>query len=195
MASCSDGADSGAADATVDDVWRLVTQARQGLDPAAREDSWAVAGEMVTLLSERDTSEIVGFAQPLSDLFAASYQADLWAAAYVINGGASDDGFEYFRGWLITQGQAVFDQALADPDSLADLPAVTIACSRGDILEEEAVLYVASDAYHDATDEELPADALTVRYPELDFDVDFEEESEMRRLLPRLTNLCYEPAE
>jgi hypothetical protein len=39
---------------------------------------------------------------------ADSYQGDLRAAAYLINGGASDDGFEYFRGRLITQGREVY---------------------------------------------------------------------------------------
>jgi hypothetical protein len=28
-----------------------------------------------------------------------SYRNDLWAAGYLINGGCSDDGFDYFRGW------------------------------------------------------------------------------------------------
>ncbi|MFL6076856.1 MAG: DUF4240 domain-containing protein [Mycobacteriales bacterium] len=38
---------------------------------------------------------------------AESYQGDLWGAAYLINGGASDDGFDYFRGWLIARTRGV----------------------------------------------------------------------------------------
>jgi Protein of unknown function (DUF4240) len=49
-----------------------------------------------------------------------SYRAHLWGAAFIMNGGASDDGFDYFRGWLIAQGRAVYTAALADPDSLVD---------------------------------------------------------------------------
>jgi hypothetical protein len=30
---------------------------------------------------------------------------DQWGAAYLANGGCSDDGFDYFRGWLIGQGR------------------------------------------------------------------------------------------
>jgi hypothetical protein len=48
----------------------------------------------------------------------------LWAAAYIINGGCSDDGFRYFRDWLISEGRSVFERALKDPGSLADLPHV-----------------------------------------------------------------------
>jgi len=37
----------------------------------------------------------------------------------LINGGCSDDGFFYFRAWLISRGQKVYDAALQNPDSLA----------------------------------------------------------------------------
>lgn len=47
---------------------------------------------------------------------------DLWGAAYVMNGGCSDDGFRYFRDWLISEGRQLFESALAAPDSLAALP-------------------------------------------------------------------------
>jgi len=33
-----------------------------------------------------------------------AYTWDLWGAAYLINGGCSDDGFEYFRRWLVSRG-------------------------------------------------------------------------------------------
>src|SRR5437763_11415291 len=44
---------------------------------------------------------------------------DLWAVGYLMNGGCSDDGFAYFRAWLISQGRRVYEAALRDPDSLA----------------------------------------------------------------------------
>lgn len=50
-----------------------------------------------------------------------SYRWDLWGAAYVAKGGASDDGFEYFQRWLISRGRTDFERVLADPDALADL--------------------------------------------------------------------------
>lgn len=53
--------------------------------------------------------------------FAAAYQWLLWAAAYIIEGGCSDDGFMDFRYGLISRGRSVFERALADPDSLADV--------------------------------------------------------------------------
>ena len=49
---------------------------------------------------------------------------DLWAAAYMICGGCSDDGFRDFRAWLIAQGREVFKGAVPNPDSLADHPSL-----------------------------------------------------------------------
>jgi len=46
----------------------------------------------------------------------------LWGAAYLANDGCSDDGFLYFRAWLITQGKDIFEQVCKDPDSLAHVP-------------------------------------------------------------------------
>jgi hypothetical protein len=72
-----------------------------------------------------------------------SYSWDLWGAAYVINGGASDDGFEYFRRWLISRGRHVFEAAMADPDSLADL----LPADLDGPLEYEDFAYVAPEVW------------------------------------------------
>lgn len=50
-----------------------------------------------------------------------AYTWDLWGAAYIINGGCSDDTFEYFRAALVARGKAAFDRSLSDPDSMADM--------------------------------------------------------------------------
>ena len=36
---------------------------------------------------------------------AEAYRWDIWAIAFIINGGCSDDGFEYFRGWLVRKAK------------------------------------------------------------------------------------------
>jgi hypothetical protein len=78
-----------------------------------------------------------------------SYRWDLWGAAYVINQGCSDDGFDYFRGWLLVQGKDVWDEALRDPETLAEIHI------DGDVQCEDA-LYVASKAYEESTGRALP---------------------------------------
>ncbi|WP_020635463.1 DUF4240 domain-containing protein [Amycolatopsis alba] len=109
----------------------------------------------------------------------------------MINGGCSDDGFDYFRGWLIVQGRDVFERVVADRDALADLPAIRVAAADGNEMECEDALSIARNAHLRATGEQPPADAYTIRYPELDsaWDFDFDDQAELKRRLPRLAAL------
>jgi hypothetical protein len=170
--------------------WQLIAAARdQAADP---DDSAAVAREATSLLATRPAGEIVAAQQVLWDLMADSYTNPLWAAAYVINGGCSDDGFDYFRGWLIAQGDEVFDRVVADPDALAELPIVRASAADGLDLDGEEVLGIAWRAHITATGERLPAGAFTIRHPGLDpaWGFDFDDRDEMARRLPRLAALC-----
>ncbi|WP_051327415.1 DUF4240 domain-containing protein [Desulfatibacillum aliphaticivorans] len=54
-----------------------------------------------------------------ADAFA--YTWPLWGAAYVMHGGCSDDSFSDFRATLISLGRKIYEAALADPESLANL--------------------------------------------------------------------------
>ena len=174
------------------ELWDLVETAREEADDPADADS--VADTLVRLLADREPEEIEAFDVALGAVLAESYTTDLWAAAYLVNGGASDDGFDYFRGWLVAQGRDVFEAALADPDSLAEVPAVRGATADGDELECEEMLSVAWDAYSAATDDDLPERAA-LALPELDPMWDFDDEQEMRDRLPRLAALAYDQAD
>lgn len=172
-----------------DDFWQLIDRARSG----GGGESGAVAARAVALLAEREPADIVGYARHQQRVLAASYRVDLWGAAYLINGGASDDGFEYFRGWLMTQGREVFARAVADPDSLAELPQVRAASLSGEEFECEEMLSVPWDAYRRATATDLPADRDPVPVPDLNDFWDFDHEEEARRRLPKLAALFVEP--
>ena len=76
-----------------------------------------------------DPQEIAAWGRHLDKVMAASGTEDLWAAAYLINGGCSDEGFDAFRGWLIAHGREVVARSVREPDSLADLPAVRSAAA------------------------------------------------------------------
>ncbi|WP_420080184.1 DUF4240 domain-containing protein [Streptomyces sp. JL4002] len=165
--------------------WKLIGTAREQVEPDA------VARRAAELLSGLPEAEVAAAQQVLWDLLADSYRSPLWAAAYVINGGCSDDGFDYFRGWLLTQGRETFEGALADPDSLADNTAVREAAREGLELWDEEALSIAWTAYGTATGRELPSDSFTIRYPPLDpsWDFDFDDTDRLRPRLPRLTTL------
>ncbi|GHG36528.1 hypothetical protein GCM10018791_62600 [Streptomyces zaomyceticus] len=174
------------------DFWQLIEAARnQASHP---DDSSAVAREATLLLSSRPVEEIVAADQALWDLMVDSYTNPLWAAAYIANGGCSDDGFDYFRGWLIAQGRDVFEHAVADPDALAALPVVQASAAGGVDLEGEDMLVITWDAHVLATGDQLPANPPTIRYPELDptWNFGFDDHEEMARRLPRLAALYRE---
>src|SRR5262245_57201855 len=79
------------------------------------------ADRLTKRLSKLPEAEIGGFIQRWDEASVDAYRWDLWGAAYLINGGCSDDGFQYFRWWLLLQGRAAYEAALADPDSLAKI--------------------------------------------------------------------------
>jgi hypothetical protein len=131
-----------------------------------------------TLLHARPREDLQAFDRIYRGHLARAYRWDLWGAGYVINGGMSDDGFDYFCDWLIGRGRAVFEAALADPDSLADVPAV-----QPDEIEAEGLRYAVQEAYEEAYDEEMPAGADPV--PDEPAGEEWAEE-DLQRLYPRL---------
>ncbi|WP_328673651.1 DUF4240 domain-containing protein [Streptomyces sp. NBC_00328] len=173
--------------------WQLIEAARnQASNPNDGED---VARRATSQLATYPAEEIVAAQQVLWGLMADSYTNPLWAAAYVINGGCSDDGFDYFRGWLIAQGRDAFERVVADPDALAELAVVRASAGDGHDLECEEALSIVWNAHISATGKHLPDDAFTIRYPELDptWNFDFGDHSELTRRLPRLAALYLEP--
>jgi hypothetical protein len=91
-------------------------------------------------LSALEPKEIQGFQQRYEALLLESNSWSLWGASYLMNGGSSDDGFKYFRDWLISEGEKTFKEAVAKPDSL-------VAVARRDYFELELFGYAALKAY------------------------------------------------
>jgi hypothetical protein len=154
-----------------------------------------VAEIAIAELAGRAPEEIVAWSRHLDKVMAASFKEDLWAAAYLINGGCSDDGFDYFRGWLIAHGREIVARAVREPDSLADLPSVQAAADTGAVFEAEDVLRIAAKAHEQATGEPLPAPETPAARPDHGDFWDFDNEEEMHRRLPRLAALFLEPPE
>lgn len=75
-------------------------------------------------LLKLDAPDIIRWKQIFDEYQDLAYKDKLWAAAAIMLGGCSDDGFIDFRAWLTAQGKEVYLGALADPDSLADVGAV-----------------------------------------------------------------------
>lgn len=98
------------------EFWSLIDATRpDGEDPDAH------MAQLTGRLQGLQEAEIFAFDRLFTEYWHRAYTWDLWAAAYLIGGGCSDDGFMDFRAWLVSKGEAVFEAALADPDSLAEL--------------------------------------------------------------------------
>ena len=98
-------------------------------------------------LVKQKTEEIFNFEIEFKNKMDQSYTPSLWGAAFVIMGGCSDDGFDYFRGWLISRGEELFNKALKNPEYLAEY--LTEDNLQEDVFapQLEEILSVASDAY------------------------------------------------
>jgi hypothetical protein len=124
--------------------WAFVEAAR---DAAADDVEDRVSGlEQVLLNHEPD--EVREFQRKYDELLERAHRWDLRGAATLMNGGCSDDGFRFFRDWLISEGEAVYEAALSDPDSLS-------AVLQDEDFELEAFGQVAAEVYEQMTDTAL----------------------------------------
>ncbi|MBX7222986.1 MAG: DUF4240 domain-containing protein [Blastocatellia bacterium] len=98
-----------------DQFWKLMDKARRQSGHNSTEHIEILKDSLEKL----DEADIRGFDQLVRMLLRDSYQADLWAAAYIINGGCAEEGFARFRAWLIGQGEKAFSTGVEKPDSLS----------------------------------------------------------------------------
>lgn len=159
------------------DFWNLVDKSRD----AAGGDADAQIEELHSLLSKLEPEEIVAFDRLFSELHLHAYDWSLWGAAYVIGGGCSDDGFSDFRGWLISRGQKVYEQAMASPDSLAD------AVAEDEETQVEGFEYAPRQAWSEVTGQDEDAfPEHGMPYPASPKGSSWSED-ELDRLFPKLT--------
>ncbi|MGW7024323.1 DUF4240 domain-containing protein [Streptomyces decoyicus] len=131
------------------EFWELIDGSRE----AAEGDPEEQADALVERLLGLDPDAVVDFARHFEARYNRAYSWELWAAASVMLGGASDDAFDYFRCWLIAQGREVFEGALHDPDQLAELLDDFDEAVDGDA---EELGYAADEAYEQLTGGVMP---------------------------------------
>ncbi|MCC7388267.1 MAG: DUF4240 domain-containing protein [Phycisphaerales bacterium] len=172
---------------TTPDCWKLIADAaREAAEPEEIPEA------LTALLAKLPPEQIVGFDRWFHERLDEAYTWDLWAAAYVMMGGCGDDGFEYFRCWLIAQGRETFGAVVANPDSLAELEIEDpYEC------ELEGLLAATMDAFEERAGEELPALPPELRLCADPVGTPFDEDSEedMRGRCPRLFEKYWAEAE
>jgi hypothetical protein len=101
-------------------------------------------------LRRLSAKEVRPFDARFGDCEAKAYTWDLWAAAYIIAGGCSDDMFTDFRAALISMGREVFERVTKSPTALVD----TKIDKKNAF--NEGYGSVASDVYEELTGEDMP---------------------------------------
>ncbi len=72
---------------------------------------------IATRLERFKATAIKAFDKHLQELHRSTYRDDIWALAFLLNDGCSDDSFDAFRCWLILQGREAFETTLDDPNA------------------------------------------------------------------------------
>jgi hypothetical protein len=162
------------------EFWELIDGSRE----VAEGDPEEQADALVERLLGRDPDAVLDFARHFESRYNRAYAWDLWAAASVMLGGASDDAFDFFRCWLIGQGREVFEGALHDPDQLAELVDDFDEAVDGDA---EELGYAADEAYEQLTGAVMPDLGLAAppREPLGDY-VDFDDDEALAERFPAL---------
>lgn len=128
-----------------DQFWKIIQTTKEQSAGDYEQQILLLKDELLKL----DSQEIIEFDNRFRTVRGELYQWDLWAAAYIMNGGCSDDCFSDFRGWLIAQGKEVVTKALNHIEFLAELDNI----NNGDW---EGFSYVIPEAYEQKTGAEMP---------------------------------------
>lgn len=135
--------------------WLIINEAKVHSGKNYRRQCYILSDYLDKLSAE----EIVQYDRTFKFLMAQTYSFRLWEAAYALNGGCSDDTFDYFRSWLIGQGRDKFYWTLKNP-RLLFLTGVKDA-----IENYEGLAYCAAEAYEKKTGQSLQ-NYDDIRYPD-----------------------------
>lgn len=168
--------------------WKIIDSTRQ----QARRRKRAPLKEIIRVhertlaaaLRRLTREEIAAFNERFWHFHHHAYRWKLWAAAYWLYGGCSNDSFTDFRACLISLGKRRYFLVLEDPDALADLvdrPDVGFLCAEG-------FQYVAGQVYEKKTGQLIPLPESNQRGPVMPRGrrINHDDRRIMRRHFPKL---------
>ncbi len=160
---------------TIEEFWKLIDDVNAAAGPNMDDKTEALRERLEAL----EAGEVADFQTRFDEQMARAYTWDLWAAAFIIDGGCSDDGFMDFRSSLLSMGRAFYEAALADAESLADVDVGIVGW-----LFYEGFAYPCSDVYSDKTGQAPPR---TVAHPDQPAGEEWnEDEQVLKQRFPRL---------
>ncbi|MEW5677229.1 DUF4240 domain-containing protein [Flavobacterium enshiense] len=169
--------------------WNIITTSLKKTDNQDDQEQ-----SLINEIEKLTPKEIIGFRLRTDKLLYDTYNSEIWCAGYIMNGGCSDDSFEYFRNWVISRGKETYYKAKENPDSL-------ISEVNGDMeyYDFEGFWYVALEAFNRKTGKDLydyiDNDNFKTNegnYPQINFNWEEEEPESMRRICPQLFDKLWE---
>jgi hypothetical protein len=125
--------------------WKIIENTKSESSGDYEKQQSLLERELLKLTAK----EVLEFDNKFRTLRGKIYTWDFWAAAYIINGGCSDDCFSDFRGWLIGQGKSIFESAVQNIETLSELKET----NDGDW---EGLSYIPTDIYEKKTGNDMP---------------------------------------
>ncbi|MCO0599938.1 DUF4240 domain-containing protein [Peribacillus butanolivorans] len=172
---------------TEDLFWGLLDRCKEKGNDADEQVEWLVAQ-----LSRKPVKDIIMFESIFKQYYYKLHTSNLWAAAYIVMGGCSDDCFDYFRAWVLYLGKDPYEAAIQNPETL--LPYFILLKEQEEIPQLEELLSAACMAYEEKTGldddrydklyHQLAKDDYTE--PEIEFDWNEDDEEGLRQKFPLL---------
>ena len=166
-----------------DKFWEIISKSLNTTKNQDEQEQY-----LISEIEKLTPKEIIGFRLRTDYLLYHTYNSEMWCAGYIMNGGCSDDGFEYFRCWVISRGKETYYNAKANPDYL-----VSEIVKDAESYEFESFWYVALDAFKRKTGKDLydfiDHDNFKTRegsYPQFEFTWQEEDPESMRKICPKL---------
>ena len=124
-----------------DGFWKVIESAGPG-------ECSVVASAVQANLGQLSAQEVADFCRIFDTHMDVLYTWDLWGVAYILNGGCSDDGFEYFRAWVLSRGRSATELARSDPEGFG----LSVSPNTDpDEMECEELIYAGGSAYKTLT--------------------------------------------
>ncbi|HEY5750625.1 MAG TPA: DUF4240 domain-containing protein [Chryseolinea sp.] len=143
---------------------------------------------LISEIEKLTPQEMIGFRLRTDYLLYETYNSEMWCAGYIMNGGCSDDSFEYFRCWVISRGKDTYYKTKANPDYL-----VNEVVDGGGFYDFESFWYVALQAFEKKTGKELydyidhkNFKTTEGHYPGFEFTWQEEDPASRRKICPNL---------
>ena len=165
--------------------WNIIEKSLHGITSQEEQET-----KLISEIKKLPPDKIIGFRLRTDKLLFDTYNSEMWCAGYIMNGGCSDDAFQYFRCWVISRGKDTYYKSKTNPDEL-----VNEIIEGAEYYDFESFWYVALEAFKHKTGKDLYdyVDDENFKtkegaYPKFEFTWKENDPESMKKICPRLFN-------